>query len=77
MSEINEPDIPPAELTLLQEELCRVIAFADRWQTCELARMALNNARRIGESVMAEVDRLSKEGRSYHGASQGTAESVK
>ncbi len=42
------------ELTLVTEELCRVIAGADRWQTCLEAWKALMTARRIAESSIAE-----------------------
>lgn len=48
----------PTELTLITEELCRVIASARRWQTCKEAWRAMLNARRIAESCIADVERI-------------------
>jgi len=44
------------DLVLVQEELCRIIANANRWQTCSEAWMALLNARRIAESIICETE---------------------
>lgn len=43
-----------ADATLEIETLCRVIEKAQRWQTIESARRALQNVLRISDSMNAE-----------------------